>query len=102
MIMDQAPDRSIREICWSLDSDKVLITWADAVEAATVYAMQLGYRMEAGTGGAYVDATVSATDADIIRDMLIHTDPVTGVYTGDRDAVTSLAADAPACCEAHR
>lgn len=68
-------------------------TWADAIEAATVYAMQLGYPLNAGTGGHYADHEVTTAHAEIITDMIVNTDPVTGVYVGDRDQVARLAAE---------
>lgn len=66
--------------------------WVAAIEAGTVYAMQLGYTMATGTGGAYADHPLSAKDAEIIRDLLINTDR-DGNYTGDRGEIARLAAE---------
>jgi hypothetical protein len=68
--------------------------YVDAVESATVLAMQMGYGpLAAGTGGAYADTEVTREHGLIIADMLINTDPETGVYIGDRDEIAALAAE---------
>lgn len=84
---------SFREIANSLGVYGQDARFVEIVEECTVLAMQLGNGpLAAGTGGAYADFQVSADHAEIIIDMITHTDPETGVYTGDRDDVARLAA----------
>lgn len=72
---------TIRAIVRDLDLVDLDMKWADAVEAATVYAIQLGYRMNPGTGGAYADWEVTESHAEIIMDLICNTD-ADGVYSG--------------------
>lgn len=75
---------TLRELVRGIDLAELStpMTHADAVEAATVYAIRLGYRMSPGTGGAYADSPVTESHAEIIADLIAHTD-ADDVYTGD-------------------
>jgi orotidine-5'-phosphate decarboxylase len=90
MIMEKSV--TLREIIRSLDLADLStpISHADAIEAATVYAIQLGYPMNAGTGGAYADSPVSESHAEIIADLIAHTD-ADGVYAGELGRVVAEA-----------
>lgn len=83
---------SLREIIRTVDLAAAGLTESGAIEAATVYAVQLGYAMSHGTGGAYADAVVSPDHAAIIADLLANTN-ADGVYTGPLMGVADLAAD---------
>lgn len=85
---------SLREIAASLGTHGSEPGFVPMIESMTALAVQLGYRAATGTGGAYADLMVTSEHAEIIVDMVTHTDPETGVYTGDRDEIAALAAGA--------
>lgn len=81
MIMTEEKTVKIRDLVRTLDLEALDITWSYAVETATLYALQLGYPVAAGTNGAYADHEVTGEHAAIIADLIVHTD-ADGVYTG--------------------
>lgn len=83
---------SLRELAYSLGVHGSTSGFVDMIESMTALAIQLDYPASPGTGGAYAGLVVTSEHAEIIVDMITHTDPETGVYTGDRDELAALAA----------
>lgn len=74
--------RTIKDLVRDLDLISLDMKRVDAIEAATAYAIQLGYKgLAVGTGGFYADAEVTESHAEVIMDLICNTD-ADGVYNG--------------------
>lgn len=94
MIMTEEKTIKIRDLVRDIDLEEAgIASWTEAIEAATVYAIQLGYQgLSAGTGGFYADTEVTESHAEIIMDLICNTDE-RGVYTGDLGRIADIAAE---------
>lgn len=80
----QYKETSLRDLVADLEGDAAELPLGYALTLATTYAAQLGYS-EAAEGGQSPWLRVSGADAEMIADLIAHTDKA-GVYHGDRPA----------------